>query len=60
MIKLLSDDERDYVTKEKVIKCEDEILIRFDFDLNILSPQPFLERFMRLAEVHNELFIDLL
>ncbi|CDW87090.1 cyc2-like cyclin [Stylonychia lemnae] len=60
MIKLLSDDERDYVTKEKVIKCEEEILIRFDFDFNILSPQPFVERFMRLSELHNELFIDLL
>jgi len=60
MIKLLTDDESEYVTKEKVIKCEDEILIRFDFDFNILGPQPFLERFMRLADLHNELFIDLL
>lgn len=46
------------MTKERVIKCEEEILIRFDFDFNMLSPLPFVERFMRLAELHNEFFID--
>lgn len=38
MIKLLVDHEREYITKERVIKCEEEILIRFDFDFNMLSP----------------------
>jgi hypothetical protein len=46
------------VTKEGVIKCEDDVLKTFDFDLNMLSPLPFFERFMRLTEMHNEFFID--
>lgn len=58
MISLLTDDERRFVTKEGVIKCEDDVLKTFDFDFNMLSPMPFFERFMRLAEYHNEFFID--
>lgn len=58
MISLLTDDERRYVTKEAVIRCEDDVLKTFDFDFNMLSPMPFFERFMRLSEYHNEFFID--
>jgi hypothetical protein len=39
---------------------EAEILIKFDFDFTVLSPIPFLERFVRLYEVHNDFFIDTL
>lgn len=58
MIKLLEEKEKNYVTKERVIRCEAEILKRFDFDFGMLSPLTFIERFMRLAEVHNDFFID--
>jgi hypothetical protein len=49
-IKLLSEDEKQLVTKEDVITLEREILNALEFDLNILSPVPFLERFLRLSE----------
>lgn len=60
MIRLLEEDERELVTKEKVIRLEGEIIRWFDFDFNILCPLPILERFMRLAEVHENLKIDVL
>lgn len=50
MIKLISDKDREYVTKEKVIQCESEILKAFDFDFQFVTPLPLLERFMRLAD----------
>jgi hypothetical protein len=58
MIKLLDEKEMAYVTKEKVIKMEGEILRKFDFDFSMISPLPFLERFMRLCEVHDDFFMD--
>jgi hypothetical protein len=51
MIKLLTSEEQELVTKERVINLESEILTTFDFDFNYLSPLPFLERFMRLADL---------
>jgi hypothetical protein len=54
MIKLLSDEEKHYVDKLKVIMLEGEILKAFNFDFNFLSPLPFLERFLRLAELHTD------
>lgn len=58
MIRLLDEKEMLYVTKDRVIRLESEILKLFDFDFTMLSPLPFLERFMRLFNVHNEFFID--
>jgi hypothetical protein len=54
MIRLLPDDEREIVTKQLVIQMEVEILTRFSFDMNFLSPLVFLERFLRLSEVHKD------
>jgi hypothetical protein len=53
MIKLLSDEERNFIDKQKVITMEGEILKAFNFDFNFISPLPFLERFMRLSELQN-------
>jgi len=58
MIKLLEEDERKHMTKEHVIKCETEIIKKFDFDFNTISPLTFLERFIRISEMHNEFFVD--
>lgn len=58
MIKLLSDSEQEYVTKERVMKCEAEILITFDFDFNFVNPWPVLERFTRISGQHNNFKID--
>ena len=58
MIRLLSDSEQQYVTKERVIACEAEVIKMFDFDFGMLSPLTFIERFMRLSDVHNDFFID--
>jgi hypothetical protein len=54
MIKLLSDDERNFVDKQKVIYLEGEIIKAFNFDFNFISPLAFLERFLRLAEQFND------
>lgn len=54
MIRLLPDDEREIVTKQLVISMEVEVLNRLNFDMNYLSPLVFLERFLRLSEVHKE------
>ena len=59
MIKLLSDQERENVTKERVIRCESEILNAFDFDFNFVNSMPVLERFIRLTDQHNNFSIDL-
>ena len=55
MIKLLTDDERNQgVDKQRVILMEGEILKAFAFDFSFISPLPFLERFMRLSDLHIE------
>jgi hypothetical protein len=54
MIKLLSDEEKNFVDKEGVIRKEGEIINTFNFDFNYISPLAFLERFMRIAEHHKE------
>ncbi len=48
-IKLLPEDEKETVTKEKVIEMEQVLIEILDFNLQILSPLTFLERFLRLA-----------
>lgn len=58
MVRLLSESEQQTVTKERVIKCEAEVIKQFDFDFSMISPLTFLERFMRLSEVHNDFFVD--
>jgi len=54
MIKLLTDQEKEVVTKPLVIQMEGEILKALNFDMNFLSPLTFLERFLRLAELHDD------
>lgn len=60
MIKLLTDEECQYVTKDKVIKCEEDVLLTFDFDFNVLSPMTFIERFLRQSDLHTEFQVDIL
>ena len=57
MIKLLTDQEQEYVTKDRVIQCESEVLKHFDFDFINISPFTFLERHLRVLHVHNEFAI---
>jgi hypothetical protein len=51
MLRLLPQNEQSYVTKQKVINLESEIVRLLDFDFNFISPLFFLERFLRLAEL---------
>lgn len=52
MIKLLTDEEKQVgVDKARVILMEEDILKAFTFNFNLLSPLPFLERFLRLADL---------
>lgn len=48
-IKLFPEDERETLTKERVIALERTFLQILDFDLQMLSPLPFIERFLRLG-----------
>jgi hypothetical protein len=52
MISLLSDAEKEFVTKQDVIFLEEEIIKMLDFDFNFVSSFVFLERFLRLADLH--------
>lgn len=60
MIRLLSDEERQFVTKPLVIQMESEIVRALNFDMNFLSPLAFLERFLRLADVHEDFKVNTL
>jgi hypothetical protein len=48
-IRLLPENEKESVTKEKVLAMERSFLNILDFDLQLLSPQTFLERYLRLS-----------
>lgn len=50
MIKLLTDEEIINVDKMSVIIMEANIIKAFNFEFGFLTPLPFLERFMRLAD----------
>lgn len=50
MIKLLPDEEQRYATKEAVINMESAVIHALNFDFSLLSPLPFLERFLRLVD----------
>lgn len=54
MIKLLDDEEQEYVDKESVIHMEEEILKLMQFDFNLLSPLTFLERFMKISDYQDD------
>jgi transcription initiation factor TFIIIB Brf1 subunit/transcription initiation factor TFIIB len=54
MIKLLTLEEQSLVDKEGVIQLEQRVLTDLSFDFNYPSPLPFLERFMRLCELHKD------
>lgn len=50
MIKLLPDDEVRLVPKESVIAMESTVIHALNFDFALLSPLPFLERYLRLLD----------
>ncbi len=50
MIRLLPDDEIRLVTKESVIAMESTVIHTLNFDFALLSPLPFLERYLRLLD----------
>jgi hypothetical protein len=52
MLKLLTENELRFVDKEKVIELESTIIHTLNFDFAILSPLPFLERFLRLLDFY--------
>lgn len=60
MIRLLNDEERQYVTKPLVIQMESEIVKALNFDMNFLSPLTFLERFLRLADLQEDFKVNTL
>lgn len=53
MVRLLSKDEQDYVTKAIVIEVESRIVTTLNFDFNLMVPLTFLERYIRLSEYSN-------
>ena len=50
MLKLLPDEEQRYATKEAIISMESAVIHALNFDFALLSPLPFLERFLRLLD----------
>ena len=48
MIGLLTDDEKEFVTKDLLIELEEDILVKLEFDLQLPGPYQSLERFIRL------------
>jgi hypothetical protein len=52
MISLLPPYEQEVVTVEKVIKLEEIVLIKLNFEMNFVSPLTFLERYLRLLNLH--------
>jgi hypothetical protein len=48
------------VTVEKVIKLEEIVLTKLDFNMNLLSPLTFLERYLRLMNLHENLKVKAL
>ena len=50
MISLLTEAEREYVSKQGVIDLEEDIIKKLDFDFNYTSQLVFLERFLRLSD----------
>jgi len=53
-LKLLPETERLMVSKQDVVVLERKILQILEFNLNFDSPLTFLERFLRLLEVHDD------
>jgi hypothetical protein len=50
-VKLFPESEKALLTKDRVISLETKFLIAMDFDLHILSPLTFLDRFLRLSNL---------
>ena len=50
MLRLLPDDELRLVSKETVINMESTVIHALSFDFALLSPLPFLERFLRILD----------
>ena len=47
------------VSLAEFVKLEIEVLKALDFDLNYVSPVPFLERYLRLFELDSEEDVDI-
>ena len=58
MIKLLTPSEAEKVEKESVIDLEQQILNVLSFDFNYPAPLPFLERYLRIGDLQNDLHIS--
>lgn len=54
MIKLLDHSEQREITKQDVIDLESKMLKSLSFDFNNVSPAVFLERFLRVAGIHED------
>lgn len=52
MIGLLTPHEKEIVTKNNVLILEDRILNLLHFNLLFMNPYQFLERYLRLSELH--------
>jgi len=52
MLKLLPDDEIRMVSKEAVINMESLVIHTLNFDFALLSPLPFIERYLRLLDFY--------
>jgi hypothetical protein len=52
MLKLLPDDEVRMVSKEAVINMESLVIHALNFDFALLSPLPFIERYLRLLDFY--------
>ena len=53
MIGLLTPHEKEIVTKNNVLMLEERFLHILHFNLIFMSPYQFLERFLRLSELHD-------
>ena len=58
MIRLLSDEEKEIVTKQQIIDLEAHILITLGFDLNFPNPIHPMERFLRVLSYDDLLKIE--
>lgn len=58
MINLLTDEEKQYVTKKSLIELEAQILIKLGFDFNFQGPIQSMERYLRLLNYQNNTTVN--
>jgi len=60
LINLLSDEEKNGVSREMLIELEYDILIRLGFDFNYQCPISSMERFLRILDFdRNQIIYDM-